>query len=654
MCDERSDFTLSQKGKVLNEFRKSNYHRNGHLTNNPNERILVDYNLKKGFHYHVDNEPIVRLEWVSLDETLSFFYEKVHEKFEVLKAVRTGKPNLKPHQISFASLEDITGEFISPRPKLFACLVEKKPTSLYQLAKLLNRDYSNVYKDVKSLVVMGTVKLVKEGKKIKPIPLYDEIVNYKRKNWNRVQNIIVMVLNNSKKEKIGKDPVEMDFLIITDNPGVKEELIEADEEFIKKNLSQNKVLSSAIVGERNKMVILKINKDNKAAKDAMRELQAINITGALSVDKKFVKESEDEEKDDEYGYKFLLQATAALKFRESVKNIYDYLCEINLGGMEEKDLDGIKRTLVMIFRLFDAKCVRETRSKKLIYYCFPHIVRDCKECIANEKLEGNDSKVTSYLMGVQQLFDKKYLDKENTFAISLGHNEEEELMGELIIKDFPNLEVISIGNTYDNFINNKKISKLKIINCPKLRELSCRFQGLAELDVSEFPNLTYLDCQVNKIESLDLSKNTQLRYLCCVNNGLSKLDLSKNVHLTEALCCENHLTNLDLKCFRNPLKVSDIKVSEKIKYFGAYPLVFLVRQEKYYEMERIDISDLNNLVEQLDLKNIEDPKFLGKFISPVLAEAAKGKIIYCFSLRIILDNLANQIKYRCLVFRNRL
>ncbi|CAG8566808.1 14699_t:CDS:2, partial [Cetraspora pellucida] len=555
---------------------------------------------------------------------------------EMLKAVLTGKPNLKSHQISFASLKDITGEFISPRPKLFACLVEKKPTSLYQLAKLLNRDYANVYKDVKSLVAMGIVKLVKE-------------VNYKRKSWNRVQNIMVMVLNNSKKEKIGKDPVEMDFLIIADNPGVKEELIEADEEFIKKNLSQNKVLSSAVVGERNKMVILKINKDGEAAKDVIRELQAINITGALS------------EKDDEYGYKLLLQGAAALKFRESVKNIYDYLCEINLGGMEEKDLDGIKSTLVMVFRLFDAKCVREVRSKKIIHYCFPHIVRDCKECISNEKLEESESKETSYLVSAQQLFDKKYFDKENTFAISLGHNEEEELTGELIIKDFPNLEAISIGNVYDNFINNKKISKLKVINCPKLRELSCCFQGLTELDVSEFLNLTYLDCQVNEIKSLDLSKNTQLRYLCCVNNSLTKLDLSKNIHLTE--------------CFRNPLKASNIKISEKIKYFGAYPLIFLVRQggeaflaakkkewsrlvadyeEKYYEMERIDISDLNILVEQLDLKSIEDPEFLSKFISPILAEAAKGKIIHCFSLRIILDNLANQIKYRCLVFRNRL
>jgi len=51
---------------------------------NPAERILVDYNLKKGFHYHFDQEPIVKLEWVSLEQALDLFYKKVYEKFGVI------------------------------------------------------------------------------------------------------------------------------------------------------------------------------------------------------------------------------------------------------------------------------------------------------------------------------------------------------------------------------------------------------------------------------------------------------------------------------------------------------------------------------------------------------------------------------------------
>lgn len=95
---------------------------------------------------------------------------------EILKTVRTGQSSINQHQISFANIEDITGEFISPRPKLFSCLVEKQPRSLYQLAKLLHRDYSNVCKDVKSLVTMGIIKLEKDGERLRPIPLYDGIV----------------------------------------------------------------------------------------------------------------------------------------------------------------------------------------------------------------------------------------------------------------------------------------------------------------------------------------------------------------------------------------------------------------------------------------------------------------------------------------------
>jgi len=64
------------------------------------------------------------------------------------------------------------------------------------------------------------------------------------------------------------------------------------EEFVKKKLFQNNTLNSSITGERNKMVILKIHKENEFAKDIIRELQAINITKTLSVDENFVKEYE--------------------------------------------------------------------------------------------------------------------------------------------------------------------------------------------------------------------------------------------------------------------------------------------------------------------------------------------------------------------------
>lgn len=214
--------------------------------------------------------------------------------------------------------------------------------------------------------------------------------------------------------------------------------------------------------------------------------------------------------------------------------------------MEERDLDGIKRNLIMIFNLFDAKCMKESRNKELIYYCFSHLVRNCEECIKKEKLKKNEPKKLIPTSDAQKLFDEKYFNKKDIIKIFLGHDQDEELKGELIIKDFPDLEEIDITNTYENFISGKKISNLEIINCPKLKELSCRFHELIELNTSKLLNLTYLDCQVNKIKKLNLSKNTQLRRLACVNNQLTEIDLKQNTQLTELLCYENRLTSLDI------------------------------------------------------------------------------------------------------------
>lgn len=55
---------------------------------NTSERILVDYNPKKGFHYHWDKESIVRLEWISLEQAQQLFLRMIKEKFgEFIKEI---------------------------------------------------------------------------------------------------------------------------------------------------------------------------------------------------------------------------------------------------------------------------------------------------------------------------------------------------------------------------------------------------------------------------------------------------------------------------------------------------------------------------------------------------------------------------------------
>lgn len=122
-------------------------------------------------------------------------------------------------------------------------------------------------------------------------------------------------MGNKRKIEKQQQPIEMDFLIIADRPGVKEELIKEDiwnmrlegwldkegqekiyswvvekGEFNEKNLSQNKILASAIKGERNRMVVLKVHEDDEKTKNTVRKLQGIDITSTLLADKNFVKE----------------------------------------------------------------------------------------------------------------------------------------------------------------------------------------------------------------------------------------------------------------------------------------------------------------------------------------------------------------------------
>ena len=82
----------------------------------------------------------------------------------------------KPHQISSPHIEVLLDSINKNRWEIFNTLVVKKPNSLTELAKLLNKDYGNVWRDVRILEGMGIIKLQKEGTEVKPIALYERIV----------------------------------------------------------------------------------------------------------------------------------------------------------------------------------------------------------------------------------------------------------------------------------------------------------------------------------------------------------------------------------------------------------------------------------------------------------------------------------------------
>lgn len=108
----------------------------------------------------------------SLDEALDEFVntaEKVKKKEKV-----------RPKTATYvADAETARAIFTDSRIRIVQLLKEKKPESIYALAKLLNRDFKNVYKDVMFLAELGIIgiKESKSGRRQKqPILLSDQLL----------------------------------------------------------------------------------------------------------------------------------------------------------------------------------------------------------------------------------------------------------------------------------------------------------------------------------------------------------------------------------------------------------------------------------------------------------------------------------------------
>src|SRR5437016_2090482 len=88
----------------------------------------------------------------------------------------TGKKHLQPKNVVvFSDLTTIYQVISQARINLLNCLVEKQPENIYQLAKLLGRDYANVWRDCQALNSLGVIKLKKIGAETKPIACYEGI-----------------------------------------------------------------------------------------------------------------------------------------------------------------------------------------------------------------------------------------------------------------------------------------------------------------------------------------------------------------------------------------------------------------------------------------------------------------------------------------------
>jgi predicted transcriptional regulator len=80
--------------------------------------------------------------------------------------------------IVVTSLETIAKIFSKPRMEILQAIIAKKPQSIYELAKIVDRDFKNVYSDVQFLNDVGLIKLKETGdnrKGLKPIAKYSGV-----------------------------------------------------------------------------------------------------------------------------------------------------------------------------------------------------------------------------------------------------------------------------------------------------------------------------------------------------------------------------------------------------------------------------------------------------------------------------------------------
>ena len=80
--------------------------------------------------------------------------------------------------ISFPVYETLGSVITGARIELISVIRTKKPSSIQELARFVERDYKNVYQDVKLLAQFGLIELKEQGarKSATPVAKYSELV----------------------------------------------------------------------------------------------------------------------------------------------------------------------------------------------------------------------------------------------------------------------------------------------------------------------------------------------------------------------------------------------------------------------------------------------------------------------------------------------
>ena len=106
--------------------------------------------------------------------------DMLSESQNVMKQVeRSGKVSKKKAGVYFENLETMRKAITEERLRILKAIKQQHPSSIYELAKLLNRNIKNVSDDVHYLADLGLIELekAKNGReKTTPTVNYDKIL----------------------------------------------------------------------------------------------------------------------------------------------------------------------------------------------------------------------------------------------------------------------------------------------------------------------------------------------------------------------------------------------------------------------------------------------------------------------------------------------
>ncbi|GEM_PF-2762507 len=85
--------------------------------------------------------------------------EVFEELRKTAKDIKAGKRAGKKESLVFSDLKQMRSFLTTERLKLLHLIKEKRPSNIYQLAKLAEKDYATIYKNVQALQELGLIEM---------------------------------------------------------------------------------------------------------------------------------------------------------------------------------------------------------------------------------------------------------------------------------------------------------------------------------------------------------------------------------------------------------------------------------------------------------------------------------------------------------------